>query len=99
MALQYVDKVKKDLDITKELEAHPRQVKAHVEAQIQELKAVLNRLILDAARAEEAIATAKDETTRGAHVSKLNTFHSDIRQFAGTLRFFLELDSELEVKE
>ena len=94
-SLKYVKEVSKRFGIKGNKELHERGRQAYVTAQVQEQKAIINRLIIDAAVTEAAIADAKDDNTRSAYQSKLSNYESDLRQLTKTLDFFLKLEEEL----
>ena len=94
-AIDFVKEIADKFGVTGEKELHPRQKRAFVEAQAGEQKAIINRLIVDAATARFHASQAKDETTASAHESKANGYEGDIRQLVKTLEFYQELAKQL----
>lgn len=92
------EQVAKEFNVTGEKLVHPRQQRAYVDAQITEQALITNRLLVDAARARQSVQDSKDDTTKAAHQSKLQTFENDLRQMSKTLDFFLELRDDLAKK-
>lgn len=96
--LELFNGVAKDFGITADKQLHERQKQAFVESQVGEQKAVINRLIVDAAKARYDLANAKDDVSKAAYQGNVSKFENDLRQFSSTLAFFQELASELGIK-
>lgn len=69
-----------------------------VRAQSGEMKAIANRLLVDLTTSHMHLNSAKDDTTKAAYVSKINTYENDLRQTSLSLDAVLALESELEDK-
>jgi hypothetical protein len=93
--LTLVEEVAKAFKVTGDKRVHPRQQRAYVESQVQEQALIINRLLVDCAKAKSDIADAKDENTKAAYTNKLAGYEGDLRQLSTTLDFFLELQKEL----
>ena len=93
--LELVEQVAKNFKVTGEKRVHPRQQRAYVESQKQEQALIINRLLVDCAKATFDMASAKDDTTKAAYANKLAQYEGDLRQLSTTLDFFIELDKEL----
>lgn len=93
--LALYDQVATQFNIVDAKRVHPRQIRAYVGAQVQEQGLILNRLIIDAAKARLDISESKDDTTKAAYESNLAKYENDLRQMSRTLDFFIKLDEEL----
>lgn len=93
--LELFNKVAADFKITKDKQVHPRQKKAYAEAQVEEQKLIINRLLVDAAMARMHRDAATDENMKAAHQNKVTQFEGDLRQLTRTLDFFIELRDNL----
>jgi hypothetical protein len=90
-----VEEVAKAFKVSGEKRVHPRQQRAYVESQVQEQALIVNRLLVDCAKAKYDMAAAKDENTKAAYQNKLAQYEGDLRQLSTTLDFFIELQGEL----
>lgn len=90
-----VEEVAKEFKVTKDKRVHSRQQRAYVDSQVNEQQLIINRLLVDCAKAKHDMAGAKDDTTKAAYVNKLANYEGDLRQLSTTLDFFLELQKEL----
>ena len=95
--LELYKEVAKDFKITGDKQQHERLKQAFVTAQVQEQKAVVNRLIIDTAMARFELSQAKEDATKAAYQKKVAQFEDDLRQLSKTLDFFLQLEKELGV--
>lgn len=93
--LELVEEVAKAFKITSGKRVHPRQQRAYVESQRQEQALIINRLLVDCAKAKYDLENAKDETTKAAYQNKVAGFEGDLRQLSSSLDFFIELEKEL----
>lgn len=93
--LELVNDVAGAFNVTGEKRVHPRQQRAYVESQKQEQALIINRLLVDCAKAKHDFASAKDENTKAAYADQRAKYEGDLRQLSKTLDFFIELDKEL----
>lgn len=96
--LALYNEIAAEYNVTDEKKLHPRNIIAHVTAQVQEQKAIINRLIVDAAKARQDVQDAKDDTTKAAYAGNVAKFENDLRQMVKTLDFFAEFEKELTAK-
>lgn len=87
--------VAEDFGITAGKQQHDRLKQAFVTSQVQEQRAVVNRLIIDTAMARFDLEQAQDPISKAAYQKKVAQFEDDLRQFSKTLDFFMELEKEL----
>jgi len=74
---------------------HDRLKQAFVSSQVNEQKAIINRLIVDTAMSRHELSGAKDDATKAAYQKKVAGFEDDLRQLSKTLDFLMELEKEL----
>ncbi len=89
--LELYEQVAKDFGVTEDKQLHSRQKQAFIESQVGEIKAVINRLVVDTAKSRQDLADAKDDATKGAYQKKVGEFETELRQFVKTLDFFQQL--------
>lgn len=99
--LSMYKEVAKEFGITEDKQVRPRQKIAFAEAQVQEQRAIINRLIADTARARTDMEKARDATLKAAYAKKMAGYEDDLRQMATNLNFSIEFERELrdEFKE
>lgn len=83
-------KVDENIDVT------PVAKATYLLEQINQQRAILNRLFFDAATAKLNMDRSSDDVAKDAHRKKLDDYRNDIRQILTALKINLELVSALE---
>lgn len=97
--LSLYNETAKQFGITDEKQVHLRQKQSFATTQVDEMKAVANRLLFDIASTKCHMDTAKDDNTKAAYEGKLRGYENDLRQMSASLDYALALDKELaEIK-
>ncbi len=74
----------------------PDEIKqSFIQDQINEMRSICNRLIIDIVGAHAGMAEAKDETSRSAYLSAIANQESDLRQYSKKLDTLITLNQEL----
>lgn len=94
-ALATYKEILAEFGVTTEVEVSPVAKSTYLLEQIQQQKAILNRLFFDAATAKFKMDEAKDDVAKDAHRKKLDDYKNDIRQILGALKINLQLQAEL----
>jgi hypothetical protein len=93
--LSIYKKVAKEFGVTSETDAPSVGKMSYMQDQVAQQKAILNRLLFDAATAIYHQNEAKDPTTKDAHRKKADDYRNDIRQILSALKLNLVLIDEL----
>lgn len=94
--LFFYNETAKQFGITEEKQVHLRQKQAYATAQVDEMKAITNRLLADIASTKCHMDTAKDDNTKAAYEGKLRTYENDLRQMSASLEYAIALSKELD---
>lgn len=86
----------KEYGVTPEKQLHVRQKLAYIEAQVQEQQAIINRLLFDVVTTELKLADAKDNMSKQAIRSKLDSYKGDLQQLSDALDINLVIKKELD---
>lgn len=73
-------------------------VLAHIQAQVQEMKQICNRLLVDLAGAHASLARVKDHEAQAAYKNAVANQESELRQYSTKLDVLLKLKEELEAE-
>lgn len=93
--LEQYNEIAKEFGITKEKQVHIRQKKAYFEAQSQEQKAIINRLLSDIATTKVELDKLQDDASRAAYRQKIAKYEDDLRQLSAALDITLQFEKEL----
>lgn len=84
----------KEFDVLPEKQLHIRQKMAHVESQIQEKKAIINRLLVDIAITKTQLDKMQDKPSQEAYEGKIAEYRKDVRQLSDSLSINMQLYEE-----
>lgn len=93
--LQIYNEVAKEFGITPNKQVHARQKKAYFEAQSQEQKAIINRLLSDIAITQVEYEKLQDDASKAAYRQKIAKYEDDLRQLSAALDISLQFEKEL----
>ena len=93
--LQIYNEVAEKFNVTADKQVHIRQKQAYFEAQSQEQKAIINRLISDIAITQVQLDKMKDEASKAAYEQKIAGYENDLRQLSAALDITMEFEKEL----
>lgn len=93
--LEIYNEVAKKFNVTPEKQVHVRQKMAYAEAQSNEQKAIMNRLLCDIAITQIELDKLKDEATKAAYRGKIAKYEDDLRQLSAAVDVSLQFEKEL----
>ena len=96
--LSIYQEIVKEFGVTDEHNVSPVGKLTYVQEQVQQQKAILNRLLFDLTTSIYNQNEAKDETTKDAHGQKGDSYRNDIRQIHAAIKTNLQLIDELRAE-
>lgn len=96
--LQTYKAIATEFGIGADQSVHPRQKLAFFSEQVNQQKAIANRLLGDLAHARLDIDTAQDAMTKAAYRQRAAKYEDDLRQIVQALNFSLQMEKELSAE-
>lgn len=90
----YKDTVK-EFEVDDSFTVSPVGKLTYLQEQVQQQRAIINRLLFDITISKIQAQNSKDDTTKNAHEAKGNQYKADLRQLIASVKINLQLIDEL----